>query len=145
MEKISGILPSNPRIKSVDMKNAHPQRPGTPDVGQKMGRSSVQDRMRMSEEANDRALQDTLAVYNPREARHAKIAEDVTRGFFDNRLKPDLRESKTADLNEVPTKASVQPVSVSSATRAARAAAAAEPPTAIDDGDQPVSSLDLYA
>lgn len=41
MEKISGIIPSSPRVASVDLKEAAPVRPGTPSFGRPEGVSSL--------------------------------------------------------------------------------------------------------
>lgn len=85
MEKISRVLPPSPRVKSVDLEAAHPVRPGTPTFGIPVG-STSSDRLTLSNEAKARAFQETLAARNPRQANHAKIAENVTREFFETRL-----------------------------------------------------------
>lgn len=43
MEKISRILPSNPRVQAVDLKSSAPVRPGTPQFGRPVGISSLAD------------------------------------------------------------------------------------------------------
>lgn len=147
MEKISGILPSNSRIKSVDMKGAHPQRPGTPNFGQKMGTTS-QDRMTLSQLATEKAMQESLATYNPREAKHAKIAEDMTRNFFDNRVGPELRETEAEDVRTGPTAATGRPAILSSSERAlvkADKADAVPVKEGVPDFTDDVPSLDVYA
>lgn len=97
MEKISSILPTNSRIRKVDLSNSQPQRPGTPDFGQRMGRNSAVpvDKVTLTSSA-ERAMQDTLGGYNPRETRLAKIAAKVTNDFFETRLEGS-RRGETAD------------------------------------------------
>ena len=98
MEKISGILPSNARIKSVDMKSSHAARPGAPAFGRQMGRTSSEDRVSFGDVT---AVQENLSSgYNPKEARHAKIAEELTKNFFENRLKTDLEMEKVKTPDE---------------------------------------------
>ena len=41
--------------------------------------------MTLSQEAKDIAFKDTLASMNPKEAKSAKIAEDVSRKFFEQK------------------------------------------------------------
>lgn len=110
MEKISGILAASPRVKSVDLSEAHPVRPGTPSFGRPVGTTSSRDRFTLSEQAKERAFEDTLGGRNPKEAQQARIAEDVTRKFFETRVeKPPAREVVVAAPPEV---YDVQPVSV---------------------------------
>lgn len=153
MEKISGILPSNSRLKSVDLKNSQPSRPGAPNFGQRMGSTSA-DRLSLSEEATERMMQETLAGYNPREARHAKIAEQMTRNFFETRLGPKLREDETTDA--VSTGASTKATSAVDPKSAApnaikdrevvRADLGSESPRALESASlDEDANLDLYA
>lgn len=86
MKKISGILSSSPRVTSVDLKESPPARPGSPNVGQTQGAVRIGDRVRLSERAKELAAQDTMMKINPREMGKAKIAEQVTKDFFVNRL-----------------------------------------------------------
>lgn len=111
MEKISSILPSNARIKSVDMKTSHAARPGAPAFGRMMGRTSSQDvpAEAVVDRANfgeSKAANESLAAgYNPKEARHAKIAEDLTRSFFETRLQPSVvDEIEDHEVSELPAK-----------------------------------------
>lgn len=141
MEKISGILPSNSRLKSVDLKNSQPSRPGAPNFGQRMG-TTAGDRLSLSEEAAGRVMQETLAGYNPKEARHAKIAEQMNRNFFDTRVGPQLRDGETTEVRTTSVDRIGRPVAVSSKERAE--ASAAESAIDFDAGDD-FSSLDVYA
>ena len=86
MEKLSSILPGSPRVKSVDLKNAQPARPGAPLFGRPNG-SVSSDRLTLSAEARDMAFQETMgAGRNPREMAQTQIAKDVTKKFFETRL-----------------------------------------------------------
>lgn len=103
MEKLSGILKSSPRVKSVDMKNAAPVRPGAPSYGGPVGRSSVRDRITLSEQAKDLALADTLAVRNPKESSRAKLVEQINKNFFETRLdrnEPTVSEQVSASVGD---------------------------------------------
>ncbi len=87
MDKLSSVLPTSPRVKSVDLKNAKPVRPGAPLFGSPIGSTSKdRDRMLISEEGKEMAFNETLAMKNPREMQRAQMVEDVTRKFFETRL-----------------------------------------------------------
>jgi hypothetical protein len=83
MDKLSNVLPTSPRVKSVDLRDAHPMRPGAPGFGTPTG-STSHDRLSISETARDQALQERMAA--PMETARAKIASEVTRNFFENRI-----------------------------------------------------------
>lgn len=109
MEKLSSILAASPRVKSVDMSDAKPTRPGAPNYGGPVGTTSVGDRVTLSNRARDLAIKDSIGGRNPREAVKARIAENVTRDFFETRLKPVAKEVDTSmsediadDLTETP-------------------------------------------
>jgi hypothetical protein len=101
MDKISSILPSNPRVQSVDMDEAPPARPGAPAFGRKAGRNTVSDRVSLSQKAKDLAAQDTMMVKNPKEASRAKKVEELNRRFFETRLqKPEIEEPVSQAVTE---------------------------------------------
>ncbi len=105
MEKLSGILPNSPRVKSVDLSEAKPRRPGAPTFGVPQGTTSTKDRVTLSSTANiDEAAKDLLTYKNPKEARGAKIAEDISRKFFETRL---LKQPMSAPRAEAPAPAEV--------------------------------------
>lgn len=91
MEKLSSVIPASPRVKSVDLKNAKPVRPGAPTYGSPVGMTSRErDRIVLSSEAKDLAFQETMGARNPREMRQAQMVDEVTRRFFETRLnQPD--------------------------------------------------------
>lgn len=85
MEKLSSILPASPRVKSVDLSEAKPRRPGAPTFGVPEGStSSARDRVSISSQQD--AVKDTLTYKNPKDARGAKIAGDIAKKFFETRL-----------------------------------------------------------
>ncbi|MFN7262519.1 MAG: hypothetical protein ACK5RO_10955 [Pseudobdellovibrionaceae bacterium] len=100
MEKLSGILPSNARLKSVDTKDSKPVRPGAPDFGRPKGSNSVQDRMNISAQALQLAADDHLAFKDAKEATRTQIVKDVTEKFFNNRLKETLPATEKALADE---------------------------------------------
>ncbi len=101
MEKISSILPSNARLKSVDLDQSAPVRPGVPAMGRNVGRSSTKDRFAVSQEAKDLAFQETLGGRNPKEAAHAKIADDMARKFFEQRVGSRAEERSVREDPEI--------------------------------------------
>lgn len=87
MDKLSNLLPASPRVKSVDLKNAKPVRPGAPNFGAPNGMTSKdRDRISLSDEGKDLAFQDSMGMKNPREGLRAQMAEEVTKRFFETRL-----------------------------------------------------------
>ena len=87
MEKISGIIPSTPRVTTVDLQSsASAARPGSPPFGRPMG---------------------TSALAENKAAREAEIAKAMSEKFF-NSEKPELEEAmeplpaKMASLKMVP-------------------------------------------
>jgi hypothetical protein len=91
LDKISSILPSNARIKSVDLEGSQAARPGAPTLGRHEGISTVKDRVSLSEAARGQALRDsfkeTLGGARAKDAARAKMVAEMTRNFFDNRVK----------------------------------------------------------
>ncbi len=100
MEKISSILPSNPRLKSVDTQDAHPVRPGVPAMGRPIGRTTNQDRFTVSQKAKDLAFQETLGARNPSELAHVKIADTMAKKFFETRLQPKAESTRAEEIME---------------------------------------------
>ncbi len=98
MEKISSILPSNRRIKSVDLEDSHPIRPGVPTFGRRVGTSAVADRVSLSRNAPIDALKDTLTYRNPKEAARAKMVNEISTKFFSTRLTPTKPEPSLEPL-----------------------------------------------
>lgn len=111
MEKLSSILPSNARIRSVDTKDSKPVRPGAPSFGRPEGNISVQDRFTVSREAVDRAAQDLSALRNGKEFARAKMVEDISNKFFETRLQEPTQTSEKATSKEVDAAMVLEPIS----------------------------------
>lgn len=79
MDKISGILPSSQRVSSVDMKNSHPVRPGTPSFGRPEGTSTLRGKRVPTTETAMAKHQNLMAS---REHRQAKMVSDLADQFF---------------------------------------------------------------
>lgn len=88
MEKMSGILPSSPRVTSVDLKDSPPARPGAPGLGKKTGRNTVADRVTLSPRAKEMASEETLLGKKAQEVSRVKAVNEINRKFFETRLKP---------------------------------------------------------
>jgi capsular polysaccharide biosynthesis protein len=87
MEKLSSILPASPRVKSVDLSEAKPRRPGSPNFGVPEGStSSVRDRVSVSSRIPSESIKENVTYKNPRDLKSAKLANEVTKNFFENRL-----------------------------------------------------------
>ena len=101
MEKLSSILPSNARVKSVDLEDSHPVRPGVPSLGRPTGLTSSQrDRATISPQAKEAAFNETLARRNPREEKSVKIVHSVTDAFFNKRISPKAETDFVPTLTE---------------------------------------------
>lgn len=94
MQKISGILPSTPRIAAVDMKDGHSSRPGGPSFGRPEG-SSGTTRRDSSVTTAQLAIQKHSEVMGGRSKAQseADIVRRISDGFFMRKMnpEPDLR------------------------------------------------------
>ena len=89
MEKLSGILPNSPRVKSVDVSEAKPRRPGAPTFGLPNGSTAaVRDKVSLSNIKPEEVGSDTLTYKNLKDAKSAKLADDLAKKFFETRLNP---------------------------------------------------------
>ena len=113
MEKLSSILPSNARLKSVDLEDAHPVRPGIPTHGRPVGMTSSQrDRITISPQAKENAFNETLARKNPRMDKNAEIVKTVTDNFFNKRVGPKVETDFTPSMTEQVAQAQVDNIIV---------------------------------
>lgn len=91
MDKISSIIPTNARIKSVDLEGSQAARPGAPTLGRHEGISTVRDRVSLSEDARKASLDDsfkqTMGGARAKDAARAKMVAEINRNFFDSRVK----------------------------------------------------------
>ena len=84
MQKISGILPSTPRVAAVDLKSSLPVRPGTPTFGQQVG-ETTQDRYSKSKAhlgIDVHQLNNDNRYRDSKEAKRVSIAERIADRFF---------------------------------------------------------------
>ncbi len=106
MEKLSGILPSSPRVRSVDLEEAPAARPGAPRFGKKQGRNTASDQVTVSSRARALAEQDRKMVgKDPKEIARGKMVDELTRQFFETRLiksKPQSEEISDSVSTEEP-------------------------------------------
>lgn len=90
MEKISGIIPSSPRVASVDMREAAPVRPGTPGFGRPEGVNNLRDRelaRAVAAPVGERSveIQQAQMDWRGKEERGAAIAKTMSERFFAGR------------------------------------------------------------
>jgi hypothetical protein len=113
MEKLSSILPTSPRVQSVDLDEAPPARPGAPSLGRKEGRNSINDRVSLSPRAKEMAAQETMMGRNPKEISRAQKVEALNRRFFETRLqKPEIAPAQTAEIADRVNEAAVEEIEV---------------------------------
>lgn len=93
MEKLSRILPASPRVKSVDIDEAHPVRPGAPSFGNPVGANPLRDRLTFSDEALQKSSEGTVLSGREKDARSAKLIEDMSRRFFETRVQSPIKDS----------------------------------------------------
>ena len=88
MEKISGILPSNARITTVDLKNSGSVRGGMPSFGREIGvTAAAQKQIAAQKEVSDVAQfqhQEQMALRNKSLDPRAKIVQEMSDKFFMN-------------------------------------------------------------
>ncbi len=82
MEKISGIIPSSPRVKAVDLKAARPVRPGTPSFGAPEGSSSLKDQVTLSGITMQNPNSIEVPRWKSKEDSQAEIVNRITNQFF---------------------------------------------------------------
>lgn len=92
MEKISGIVPSSPRTKAVDLRDAPPVRPGAPGFGRPEGVSSLRE-ARIGETAARAAdLSREQLGWRTKDQKQAAMARDVSERFFRKATAPAAQE-----------------------------------------------------
>ena len=108
MQKISSILPSSPRVLSVDMKESNPIRPGTPGFGRPEGISTLRSR---PEDTTLKAseIQNKMADWRSKDTQKAAMVKDLADRFF--------ADKKT----EVEPKTEVKPISAEETVQVAEA------------------------
>jgi hypothetical protein len=107
VQKISGILPSTPRIASVDMNESSAMRPGGPSFGRPVGVSELSSRgdVKISTAQIAGQRHDELLGLRSKELRDADSVKRLSDGFFMKRVQPEIedgqRDSKIDDQAEV--------------------------------------------
>lgn len=97
MEKISNILPASPRIKSVDLDEAHPVRPGAPSLGNPVGTTaSIRDKVKFSSLAKEAAFKEP-EHHNSIEEGRAQVVKELSKKFFETRLEPKALSEQLSD------------------------------------------------
>lgn len=106
MEKISGILPSSPRIASVDMKEAAPVRPGTPGFGRAEGVSSLRQ-AKMGETASRAAkLSQNQLDWRSKDMKNAATVRELSDRFFQgNKKAAESVMEAPSEMNTAPLEA----------------------------------------
>ncbi|MCB0422922.1 MAG: hypothetical protein KDD61_18115 [Bdellovibrionales bacterium] len=86
MRKISGIIPSSPRVTTVDLANSGASRPGMPTFGRVQGTSSLAkaNNAYLTSFSKDISMDPKLGRRRPMDPqmRHEQIVADVANGFF---------------------------------------------------------------
>lgn len=97
MQKISGIIPSSPRVASTDLSVAKAVRPGAPTFGAPVGSSSLGPVSQLPVSALDRIKQlqeREMSDAQRKEAAHADIATRMADSFF-------LKNRRTAETSQI--------------------------------------------
>lgn len=86
MRKISGIIPSSPRVTTVDLANSGAARPGMPTFGRVPGTSALKNNNKaymtsFTNEVNGHPHLGRRGQLDPTQER-AQIVADVSNGFF---------------------------------------------------------------
>ena len=102
MQKISSILPSSPRVLSVDMKESNPIRPGMPSFGRPEGVSTVRQRNDdLSFKASE--AQGQMNDWRTKDTQKAAMAKEISDRFFQERTKESVQnkiEAKPVESEE---------------------------------------------
>lgn len=156
MDKISGILPEKPRLKSETELMA-PVRPGAPAFGRAEGSAEIRDRVNLSTVKNI-GTQEVQNYRNPKEAKNVKIVEELSRSFFMKAPRPASLDSASASSatagvglqqNKTPARASAnsEPISIKEPPKGKAEELfeeSAELPL-VPSANSKVDSLDYYA
>lgn len=108
MDKISGILPSSPRVASVDLRDAAPVRPGTPSFGRPEGISSLKNNNQPAVKEAALPVNGMLAPstekspgWKLRDEQKAQTAADMSAKFFMNNKQPALPVKETEPMPQL--------------------------------------------
>lgn len=99
MEKISRIIPPSPRTQSADLSMAAPVRPGSHQIGKI---PPVEDRVSLSSIENGRSIEAPMTYNNKgKESRRAILVDELSKKFFLNNPKTDVRGSDRTNSEEI--------------------------------------------
>lgn len=107
MDKISGILPEKPRLKT-EAEVMTPVRPGAPAFGRAEGSAEIRDRVNLSTVKNI-GTQEIQNYRNPKEAKNVKIVEELSRSFFMNPVSPKGASSSKSSSDSTEDSTNVVP------------------------------------
>jgi hypothetical protein len=113
MDKISGILPSNARVTSVDMKDSGPIRGGVPSFGRTETVSPAKSNLPPQDTAQrGAAAHQQLNDWRSKDQKAAAVAGEVTDRFFSKKNEVDVEPRTEIEMEEIPlqTKAMSAPV-----------------------------------
>lgn len=82
MEKISGILPSNSRLTSVDMKDSAAVRPGIPSFGRNIGESNLATRINRSSLMPSISSDLNSLIRSPKDIENEELISNLSDEFF---------------------------------------------------------------
>ena len=112
MEKISGILPSSPRITGADLKNSGVARSGTPSFGRPTNESLSQPSGQMTRASTaDRAIAELNELQNIRSVQNNDSRVEIV-----NRIANDFFGKAQASPVKTPASPSVSPPVISPLT-----------------------------
>lgn len=82
MDKISGIIPSSPRVTAVDLRDSAPVRPGTPSFGRREGVSSLREPIPMEAPRRASLAQAEMVGWKSKDMEHAAMVQEMSNRFF---------------------------------------------------------------
>jgi hypothetical protein len=153
MEKISGILPSNARVTTVDLRNAGTSRAGMPSFGRSVGISTVQQReieRATAAKAND-VHKSQMNIRDTEKDPKAEIVQRLADDFFANKAKMNNQEvsishDEASDMVvDIPREASTKKEEVKVVDFAELAKAQADGDEAVDENASVGQYLNVQA
>lgn len=101
MEKISGIVPSSPRTRKVDVSSSQPVRPGAPAFGRNVGKNSLGENTAIDRvQLGVSQLPDSPGYKNKTEKMHAQLVADMNKKFFAKDSKKVTEEIRSQIASE---------------------------------------------
>lgn len=85
MEKISGIISPSARLKSTDLQNSPPVRPGAPSFGRPLGEVTLAQRKDLTTAQKANMLREQM-IEDKKRFREQQMVEDLTNRFFMNQI-----------------------------------------------------------